>query len=581
MADDVKPRIRVQAGSSRPQFTFDNFQNFQAQLGYGTQNLASGSSYGFNPLSRNHTVLEWMYRGSWMVKKVIDCPADDMTREGISIESDMAPDKIDALTQHWSELQIWQRINSTIKWARLYGGAIGVLMIDGQKLDTPLRIDTVTQGQFKGIMVLDRWMVWPRLEDPVDDFGADFGLPKYYDVVADARSIPNMRIHHSRCIRLDGVELPYWQKVAENLWGLSVIEPLFDRMIAFDSATQGAAQLIYKAHLRVIKIADYRENIATMGKAHQAVLAQLNMIRLMQTNEGLTVLDKEDEFQANSYGFGGLSDMMTQFSQQVAGAADIPMTRLFGQSPAGMNSTGESDLRNYYDGIKSQQESRLRRYISLLLHLTHRSLFGLPLPKGFNFSFSPLWQMTPMEKSQIAQTLANATSTLFQDGILSQKTAMKEVRQSSRVTGFGSNITDEDINALPDGPPAPPMGEMLGAQQGMSPGLSQSEATAISHTAIPGQGQTPGRPSIAKTGLGDPVDAVDEPGAVQPSGVRAEVSGVTGVRQKPLTPEQQFEQQHEQQSEKAEQFEQQLEQFEHQLENVPLRNGDMTGKSLL
>jgi phage-related protein (TIGR01555 family) len=544
------------------QGTFDNFVNMAAQLGYGSNNLSSASSYGFNPLSRSHQRLEWMYRGSWIVKKVVDCPADDMTREGISIESDMAPDQMDALTQHWNDLQIWQRINETIKWARLYGGCLGVLMIDGQKLDTPLRIDTVTQGQFKGILVLDRWMVWPHMEDPVTDYGADFGLPKYYDVVADARSLPNMRIHHSRCIRLDGVQLPYWQKVSENLWGLSVIEPLFDRLIAFDSATQGAAQLIYKAHLRVMKIADYRENIASMGKAHQAVLAQLNMIRLMQSNEGLTVLDKEDEFEATSYSFSGLSEMMDQFSMQISGAADIPITRLFGQSPAGMNATGESDLRNYYDGIKSQQESRLRRYINMLLHLSHRSLFGLPLPKGFNFSFSPLWQLNPIEKSQIAQTLANATSTLFQDGILSQKTAMKEIRQSSRITGFGSNITDEDINALPDGPPAPPMGEMLGAEQGQPQSVSQSEAAANTHTDLPSQGQGPGGPSIAEAGLGDPV--TDQPG-VPPIATLGQPSAVQPP--KPLTPEQQFEQQHEQRSEQSEQFEQQLEQFEKQMEN--------------
>lgn len=495
MAD--KPRVRVQAGSDSRQFTgdtatTDTFQNFAAQMGYGTNNLSSASTYGFNPISRIRTLVEWCYRGSWLVRKIVDCPADDMTREGIQIESDMPPDKIDSLTQYWNDLQIWQRINSTIKWSRLYGGALGVIMIEGQKLDTPLRIDTVGKDQFKGILPIDRWMVWPHLEDPVQDFGADFGLPKYYDIVADARSMPNMRIHHSRCMRLDGIELPYWQRIAENLWGLSVIEPLWDRMIAFDSATQGAAQLIYKAHLRVVKMADYRENIALGGKAHQAVLAQLGMIRLMQSNEGLTVLDKEDDFTAQSYSFAGLSDMMVQFSQQISGAADVPMTRLFGQSPAGMNATGESDMRNYYDGIKSAQESRLRRYVTMLLHISHRSRFGIPLPDGFNYSFTPLWQMTPAEKSGIAVQVANATSTLFQDGILSQKTAMKEVRQSSRVTGFGSNITDEEINELPDGPPTPMAGEMAKAAAGKEPGMGAAPSPGFGHatSGTPGTGPT-------------------------------------------------------------------------------------------
>jgi hypothetical protein len=492
-----KPRVRVKAKGeirNEHQFTTDNFTNFSAQLGYGTQNLSSGSTYGFNPISRNKNLLEWMYRGSWLVKKVVDCPADDMTREGMQIESDMPPDQIDALTNYWTDLQIWQKLNETIKWARLYGGCLAVIMIDGQDMETPLRIDTIRKGQFKGVIVYDKWMVWPTMDQVVTDFGPDFGLPKYYDTVADAKAVPNMRIHHTRCIRIDGVTLPYWQRVSENMWGLSVIEPLWDRMIAFDSATTGAAQLIYKAHLRVMKIEDYREIVAAGGKMYEGLRKQIEMMRLMQTNEGITIIDKEDEFIANTYSFAGLSDMMMQFSQQLSGAADVPETRLFGQAPAGMNSTGESDLRNYYDGIKSQQETRLRRYITKLLDITHRSLTGLPLPGGFNYSFRPLWQLTPEQQADIATKLATATSTLFQDGVISQKTAMKEIRQSSRITGFGSNITDEDINAVPDGPPDPFAGEQV-----------EAEAKAASRpvgagglAATPGAGGTPQMPPAAQ-----------------------------------------------------------------------------------
>lgn len=474
MSDTIKQRVRVQAGSSaftgdapmpRTQFVGDSFQNLSANMGYGTNNVSSGASYGFNPITRNRNMLDWMYRGSWLVRKVIDCPADDMTREGLNIESDMPPDKIDEFTQYWNNLQLWQRINSTLKWARLYGGCIAVIMIEGQDFETPLRLDTVGRGQFKGLLVLDRWMVWPHMEQ-VKDYGADFGQPVKYEVVADARSVPRLTVHHSRTIRFDGTELPYWQKQAENGWGLSVVEPLWDRMIAFDSATQGAAQLIYKAHLRVMKIKDYRNLIAAGGALFQAVMKQLNMIRVMQTNEGMTVLDAEDEFESQSYSFAGLSDMMIQFGQQVSGAADIPMTRMFGQSPAGMNSTGESDLRNYYDGCRSQQEFRLRRPIKLLLDISHRSLYGVPLPRGFNYSFKPLWQLTDEVKAQIVTSHAGAVSQLVQGQVFTPAIALKEIRQSSRITGFGSNITDEDIKAAEEMPPPMPDPNMMGGMGG-------------------------------------------------------------------------------------------------------------------
>jgi hypothetical protein len=486
-----KPRVRVPVATAP--YTADTFQNFAANLGYGTNNFTSASTYGFNPISRNRQLLEWMYRGSWLVRKVIDCPADDMTREGVSIESDMSPDDIDELTEYWNNLEIWHNLNLNLKWGRLYGGALAVLMIDGQDPQTPLRVETIGRGMFKGLVVLDRWMVWPN-PVTVQTPGRDFGKPAMYDIVADSRSIPRMRVHHSRVIRFDGSELPYWQRLAENEWSLSVIEPLWDRMIAFDSATQGAAQLIYKAHLRVVKIPQYRELIASGGPLYTAVVQMLNMIRMMQTNEGMTVIDGEDEFQANQYSFGGLSDMMIQFGQQVSGAADIPMTRLFGQSPAGMNSTGESDLRNYYDGIRSLQEFRMRPVIKKLFEITHRSLRGVGVPKGFNFTFKPLWQLSEPEKAQIATAHAGATTQLMEAGVFTPVIAMKEIRQSSHITGFGSNITDEDIEAAEN---APPMPGMEGAPQ---PGMEGEQPPQD-----PSQGPPPGPDD--QSGQGGETDA--------------------------------------------------------------------------
>lgn len=513
MSDDpnqypAKPRVRVQAGSSRA-FTSDTFQNFAANLGYGTNNLVSASSYGFNPISRNRQLLEWMYRGSWLVRKVVDCPADDMTREGISVESDMPPDQIDELTEYWTNLEIWHRLNLTLKWGRLYGGAVAIIVIDGQDPATPLRINSVGRDMFKGLLVLDRWMLWPHSE-LVKDPGANFGKPVMYEVVADARSIPRMRVHHSRCIRFEGSELPYWQRMAENEWSLSVIEPMWDRMIAFDSATQGAAQLIYKAHLRVLKLPQYRELIATgTSQMINGVHQMIAMIRMMQTNEGLTVIDAEDEFEANAYSFAGLSDMMIQFSQQVSGAADVPMTRLFGQSPAGMNATGESDLRNYYDGIKSQQEFRLRPRIKMLLDISHRSLRGVPLPKGFNFSFKPLWQLQETEKAQIASQTAQSVSQLLQDGVFTPVIAMKEIRQFSHVTGLGSNITDEDIKAAEQAPPMPGMEGMEGAEQQPEQAGTATEAARQPES---GEGASTGMTTTGSQGGREEGSHMGEPG---------------------------------------------------------------------
>lgn len=440
-------------------FTADSFQNFAARLGLGAGSQHDQSTYGFDFLSRDRLKLEAMYRSSWIVGQVVDVVAEDMTREGINIRGLDDPDDANKIQQKLDDLEIWNELTNVIKWGRLYGGAIAVMLIDGQDVSTPLDINTVGKDQFKGLMVLDRWLVLPTLQDLVTEYGPDFGKPKYYDVIADSLGLSNQKIHYSRVIRFDGVDLPYWQRVAENLWGQSVIERMIDRLTAFDSTTMGVAQLVYKAHLRTYKVKGLRAIIAAGGKAFEGLVKQIEQIRLWQSNEGLTLMDAEDEFATHSYSFAGLDAVLLQFGQQLSGASQIPLVRLFGQSPSGMNATGESDLSNYYDNINQQQERRMRSGLNKLLQVVSLSVLGKALPNSFTFDFASLWQIDDIQKADIASKVTDAICKAEEQGLISTQSAMKELKQSSEITGIYSSITDDDIKSSDDKVPKPIVGE--------------------------------------------------------------------------------------------------------------------------
>ena len=434
--------------------TTDTFQNFTAALGIGANNQLSNSSYGFNQITRDRGLLEAAYRGSWVVGLVVDAPAEDMTRAGIEIEGTMTPDDNDVIQAEFFNLKIWQALQSCLKWSRLYGGALGYLMIDGQDPASPLDIKTIAPGQFKGIMPLDRWMVQPGVMSPIREFGPDFGLPSEYTVMQTVPLIDYWPvIHHSRMLRFSGIELPFNQRMAENMWGESVVERIYDRLIAFDSTTMGAAQLVYKAHLRIMKVDQLRNIIAAGGQAMAGLTAQIANMRLMQSNEGITLLDTTDEFEAQAYTFGGLSDMILQFAQQVSGASGVPMVRFFGQSPAGLGSTGEADLRTYYDGLARNQERDLRHPLTKLLDIISMSTIGNLPPKGTKFRFNPLWLIRETERAALGVQTTDSVIKAFEAGLISQSVALKELRQASHVTGIWSNITDEDIKEADDAPP--------------------------------------------------------------------------------------------------------------------------------
>ncbi len=449
--------------------TTDSFQNFGLNLGQGTDNALSGSTYGFNPITRIRTLLEWIYRGSWLGGVAVDVIADDMTRAGIEFGSTLEPEAGQDLQAALEETGVWEGINDTIKWGRLYGGAIGVLLIDGQKMDQPLRLNAIGKNQFKGIMVLDRWMVDPGLNDLVTDMGPSLGLPKFYRITADAPAIPRALIHHSRCIRFEGDRLPYWQRVMENLWGLSVFERLYDRLIAFDSATTGAAQSVYKSYLRTYKIMGMREMIAAGGEAEQILVRFVDMMRRFQGIEGITLIDGNDDFTANTpSNMTGIAEALVQFGQQLAGALQIPLVRLFGQSPAGLNASGESDLRTYEDGIAHRQKRQLKRPLGIVLTVQAASA-AIKLPDNFTWGFAPLRQMTDEQKAETAGKVATAVSSV-EGTIIGRATALKELKQSSQRTGIFTNITDEEIQAAEDEPAPGPESQEFAADLAAPPG---------------------------------------------------------------------------------------------------------------
>lgn len=447
--------------------TFDAFNNFVANLGIQSNNLSAQSYYSPGPfISRNRLELEAAYRDSWLVGQVIDCIAEDMTRDGVEFFSELEPEDIQKLQAAISEFGIWHDLGQVLKWARLYGGAIAVILIDGADYSKPLNIEHVGKDKFKGLAVLDRWQLQPSMDKLITDIGKDMGKPEYYDVLPGMITFPSHKIHYTRIIRFEGIELPYYQRLFENLWGLSVVERMLDRLLAFDSATQGAAQLLYKAYLRVIGVKGFREALAQGGKEENAVIKQFQYIRLMQSNEGITVLDGEDTFNTHTYSFSGISDLLQEFGQQISGATNIPLVRLFGQSPRGF-STGDTDLRNYYDHIKKCQENQMRHQLDKLFAVMSMSKLGKPLPEDFQFQFISLWQMDETQKSAIAAQDSSTINGVYDNGLISKHTALKELRQLSRATGRFTNITDEEIEEAKDEIP-PSMTEALGVSSSES-----------------------------------------------------------------------------------------------------------------
>jgi len=469
-------------------FTTDAFQNVMARLGAFTPNLMEGTAYPLTRLTQDYNLMNSLYRNHWIVRKIIDTIPEDMCRNWITITTQLPPKDIRKLEKLQRVRRLRQKILHGLKWGRLYGGAVGLIMIEGHDdiLHEPLDYDTIMPGSFKGLMILDRWSgVYPNSElvDNIDD--PEFGLPQSYQVTLEEGKTET--VHHSRVVRFIGRELPYWEKLAEVYWGASEVEVVFDELKKRDNTSWNIAQLIFLANLRVLKMSDMSE-LLSIGdeRAQKELYNTLTAQNWLMSNMGMYLLGKDDDFATHQYTFSGLNDIYESFMLDIAGACQIPVTKLFGRSPAGLNATGENDMQNYYDVVQQQQESILAPILDKLMPIMCMSEFGA-IPDDVDYMFNPIRTPDDKEVAELSDKKTKSIIETYNAGLISQKIALKELKQLSDTTGMFSNITDEDIEAADDSTHQGEIefggdldyGGFMGTETADRTGIQQSNSTGV------------------------------------------------------------------------------------------------------
>lgn len=486
-----KRTLSAPAPQLRRARALDAFTNVLARLGAGTPNLLEGTEYSLQRLSRDFNQLNALYRESWIIRRIIDVIPSDMLKNWITITSGIDPDVEKKLSISLRRTQLIDKLKRGMQWGRLYGGALGVMLVkhQGYNLSQPLRLDWIMPGDFAGLLIFDRWNgVNPSNELIEDISDPDYGYPKYY-TVTDPAGGGSVKIHHSRVIRFTGNTLPFWEEIAEMQWGASVVESVFDELKKRDNVSWNIAQLTFMANIRVLKMQDLGQLLAATDSESQAeLLRTLEAQNMLLNNMGMQVMDAADGLETHQYTFGGLADCYQQFIMDISGAAEIPVTKLFGRSPSGLNATGESDLQNYYDMIAEKQEAVLRPILNKVLPPFIISTIG-SLPKDFDFDFDPVAEPSDKERADLAKCGTDNVVAAYNAGLISQRTALKELKQQSERTGVWTNITDEDIERASDSVEQP--GEMGGMFGGMG-----GEAAPDGSEELPQQERAPVRQGV-------------------------------------------------------------------------------------
>ena len=386
---------------------------------YGTKNDAS-EQYRFE---RDEPVtdieLSLNYEENGLFTRIIDIPADDAVSSGFSYGINHT--EIETFINKSLEKLDFEEVASTaLKWARLYGGSIVVMMIDdGKELTEPVDWDNI-QG-IDELLVFERPLVTPDYtsiyKKRISKKGrSKFGMPEYYDISPMYGGA--FRVHESRCLLFRNGKLPSISTRAEyQFFGMPEYARIHKSLQETVTSHGNGVRLLDRANQAIYKLKSLAELLA-VEDGEDKVLQRMRIIDMARGFLNSIVIDADGEdYDFKNVSFSGVKDILDATCNMLSAVTQIPQTKLFGRSPAGENATGESDMENYYKFVEKIQKLNLKNNLGTILDII--LLVGKAkgefeeIPK-YKLEFRPLWSLSENEQAGVEQIKATTEFTKAQ-----------------------------------------------------------------------------------------------------------------------------------------------------------------------
>lgn len=413
----------------------DGLQSLATRMGTSADK-ASSSLYVANLLTDEQ--LENAFRTSWCMRKAVTIPALDAARKW----REWAGEDAQLIEDLENDFRVKAKAYEA-KWkARLYGGSVILIGVGNAPLSEPLDPGTVRKGDLRYLTVMSRKDIAAGLIE-IDPREPRYGLPRDYEISTATGQI--VRVHPSRLAEFRGEAAPtiFSSGAGQYGWDDSILQTVHEACRNLDATMANIASLVFDAKTDIIKIKGLSEIVSDPVK-EQMLAKRFATARLIKGNNAITLLDGEEEYESKTYSFSGLDSVSDRFMQIAAGAADIPMTRFLGMSPAGMNATGDADLNNYHDRIQAIQTLEIQPAMSILDEVIVRSALG-DWPKDLSYEWRPLKQMTEVQISEIRSRDAGTLKTLTETEIYGESEIAEMGAQMFRETGIDALTVGDDL----------------------------------------------------------------------------------------------------------------------------------------
>lgn len=346
-----------------------------------------------------------LYAYNGIAKNIIDIPANDAVRKGFKIKFDGDTDDVNrAVKSICEDLEVEKNFSEALAWSDLFGGALIVVMAnDGNALEEPLNYNTLRN--IEALKVFDRVCV-TGAEQYTDATAPEFMNDRLYQL-NNYGSNP-FWVHESRVLRFNGGRLPMIQRNLRQGWGAKKFEAIKDDVFRYGNALEMAIQALCRLSEDILKL-DGMTEILAMDGGDEAIQRRLHLLDMSRHLMNTIAIDGTDEYDRKGLSLNGIKEIIEKFETALCADTGIPATRLFGRSPDGMNSTGESDENNYFSMIERRQDIEVKpALVKLVDMLGYCRDYRLNLPPVWNIEFESLSETSRKDKAEIELKRAQA-----------------------------------------------------------------------------------------------------------------------------------------------------------------------------
>lgn len=439
--------LQKQVGKAVAPYRADGYVNLMNK--YGTkQDNSEEYQFEREPIIPD-LQLTSLYEGNGLFAKIIDAPAEEALKHGFDLN--LKNDDLDTfIADALDELEWEEKAATAIKWARLYGGAIIVMLIDdGRGLEEP--VDWENIRSIDELRVYERALIQPDYSSLyVQDFGvkgkrhqsSKFGQPEFYYV---SSVFGSFTVHESRCLVFRNGVLPeQTNNTTYRIWGMPEYVRIRRAMRECTTAHTDATKLLERSVQAVYAVKNLSQLLAT-DEGDKQVLKRLQLIDQARNFLNSIAIDSDGEsYEFKAATFTGVKDVIDSTCNMLSALTNIPQTILFGRSPAGMSATGDSDLENWYNYVERIQKLMLKKNLRELVEVIFRAGIAsseVEATPDFKLVFNPLWSLSETEQATVEQTRAATAQVKAQTA---QMYVDMQVLDPSEVRR--SLASDEDFN---------------------------------------------------------------------------------------------------------------------------------------